>query len=140
MDELINFPGGVYHISRDENDALCEAVGCRADTEGRAHPLFYYVATQVEMGISVAELCAACDFDVADGPLMTESHADFETDLYVDQNYQVAGEVVSLQRKPSRTFGEVDILSYRLTLTDMKGRLAVSCVNKWVLPRGGRSS
>ena len=65
------FPGGTYRITREENLALCDAIGAEPDPSGRAHPIFYYIATQVGMGLTVAELCERCDFDVADGPMIT---------------------------------------------------------------------
>lgn len=114
---------------------MCGALGAKPDPTGRAHPIYYYVATQVAMGLSVAELCALCHFDVADGPLITQSNASFERELMVDQDYDVTGEILSVVRKPSRTFGAVDLLTYRLDLSEVGGELTVICTNYWVLPR-----
>jgi hypothetical protein len=130
------FPGGTYRISRQDNAALCEAVGASADPDGRAHPIFYYVATQVGMGMTVADLLALYDFDVADGPMMTGSNASFAGELLVETDYRVAGEIVSLTRKPSRTFGFADILRFRLTLGRDDEKPTLECVNEWILPRG----
>lgn len=133
------FPGGRYRILGEENAALCAALGSAADPGGRAHPIYYYIATQVAMGLSVAELCALCEFDVADGPLITQSDANYERELRVDRDYLVGGEILSVVRKPSRTFGVVDLLTYRLDLREAGGELAVSCTNHWVLPRRGEA-
>ncbi|MCR5879577.1 hypothetical protein [Phenylobacterium sp. J367] len=130
-----SFPGGRYRITRAEDAALREAIGAGPDPDGRAHPIFYYIASQAEMGISVADLCALCDFDVADGPMMATSKVEFADDLRVEHDYDVSGEILSLVRKPSRTFGALDLLTYRLTLSEAGGRAVVSCVNEWVLPR-----
>jgi hypothetical protein len=130
-----SFPGGRHRISRDENEALCRAVGSAPDPLGRAHPIFYYIATQAAMGMSVAELCELCDFDVADGPMMAQSKVTFDGELMVDRDYLVGGEILSLVRKPSRTFGAMDLLTYELTLRDDEGHVAATCVNQWVLPR-----
>jgi hypothetical protein len=134
------FPGGTYRIARQDNEALCEAVGASPDPDGRAHPIFYYVATQVGMGMTVAELLALCDFDVADGPMMTGSNASFDGELMVETDYRVAGEIVSLTRKPSRTFGFADILRFRLTLSREDERPTLECINEWILPRGGKDA
>jgi hypothetical protein len=134
------FPGGIYRIGRADNEALCEAVGTTADPGGRAHPIFYFIGTQVGSGISVADLLALCDFDVADGPLMAGSSAAWHGELMVDADYRVAGEILSLVRKPSRTFGAVDLLSFRLTLTDSTDLIVVECTNQWVLPRRGETA
>jgi hypothetical protein len=134
------FPGGTYRIARQDNEALCEAVGAAPDPDGRAHPIFYYIATQVGMGMTVAELLALCDFDVADGPMMTGSNASFEGELMVETDYRVAGEIVSLTRKPSRTFGFADILRFRLTLSREGAQPTLECVNEWILPRGEKEA
>lgn len=134
------FPGGRYRITKAEDSALRQAVGAAPDPDGRAHPIFYYIASQAEMGISVADLCALCDFDVKDGPMMATSKVEFADDLLVDQDYDVAGEVLSLVRKSSRTFGALDLLTYRLTLSEPGGREVAACVNAWVLPRRGEGA
>jgi len=129
------FPGGSYRITREENLALCKAVGTEPDATGLAHPIFYFIASQVGMGLTVAELCARCDFDVADGPLMTRSDAEFEGELRIDTDYDVSGEILSLVRKPSRTFGAVDVLTYRLRLDSSQNDGSVVTTNQWMLPR-----
>jgi hypothetical protein len=131
------FPGGVYRISRAENEALCAAVGAAPDPDGRAHPIFYYIATQAGMGLSVGALLALCDFDVADGPLMVGGSVAFLGDLRVDETYNVTGEIVSLVRKPSRAFGAVDLLTFTLSLGGAAAVPVATCTNQWVLPRRG---
>lgn len=130
------FPGGTYRISRLENAALCAAVGAHPAPDGRAHPIFYYIATQVGMGMTVGDLLRLCDFDVADGPMMTGSEARFAGELMTETDYRVGGEIVSLIRKPSRTFGSADVLRFRLTLTPRDATQTLECVNEWILPRG----
>lgn len=128
-------PGGTFRITADENQLLCRSVGTKPAASGTAHPIFYYIATQVGMGLTVADLLKLCDFDVADGPLMTASNVTFNRELRVDETYRVEGEIVSLVRKPSRTFGAVDLLDFRLRLIGQDGKQDLECTNQWVLPR-----
>ena len=130
-----SLPGGWYDIGAEENAALCRVLGDEPDAYGLAHPLYSYIATQAAMGVTVAELCALCAFDVAAGPMIVGNDIIFERSLMVGQRYQVSGEIVSLTRKPSRTFGAVDLLDYRLVMTDAAGRRIAICSNGWVLPR-----
>jgi hypothetical protein len=123
-------------ISNDENRALCATMGVAPDPSGRAHHSYFYIATQVGMGLSVEQLCAACDFDVSQGPLMATTGARFFQPIMVEQPYQVRGEIVSLERKPSRTLGVMDLLDYRLRLETLDGICIVETSNLWVLPRG----
>jgi hypothetical protein len=128
-------PGGVYRITPDENADFCASVGAAPDAGGLAHPLFYYIATQCAMGLSVGELLALCHFDVSDGPMMTASDASFARPLRVGAEYRIEGEILSLVRKPSRTFGMADQLKFRLVLSDAEGE-AASATSSWLLPRG----
>ncbi len=129
-------PGGDYRIEPQENADFCASVGAKPDPSGLAHPLFYYIATQCSMGLSVADLLSLCDFDVNDGPMMTGSSARFIRPLRVGAQYRVDGEIVSLVRKPSRAFGMADQLQFRLTLSDEDGE-TVEAVSSWILPRRG---
>ncbi len=129
------FPGGTYRITREENATLCAAVGTQPDPDGRAHPIFYYIATQVGMGMTVSGLLELCEFDVNDGPMMTGSSASFTGDLLIETDYRIDGEILSLIRKPSRTFGFADTLRFRLRMTPEESIPTLECINEWILPR-----
>lgn len=128
-------PGGPYRISTAENEAVCGAVGASPRSAGRAHPIFFYIATQNGMGITVGELFDLCRFDPADGPLMVSTRAAFHQPIRTETDYVVSGEIIGLTRKPSRTFGAVDLLEFVLRLTAPNGEAVVECVNAWMLPR-----
>jgi hypothetical protein len=132
----LSLPGGTYRITPEENRDFCASVGAEPDPAGLAHPLFFYIASQCGMGLSVAGLLALCEFDVDDGPMMTSSDARFTRPLRAGTEYRVKGEIVSLVRKPSRTFGMADQLRFRLILSDGEGE-AVEAISSWILPRGG---
>lgn len=124
-----------YIITAEENRALCESTGVAPAADGSAHPIYFYIATQVGMGMTVAGLCAACDFNVDDGPMMASSKVVFQRTLYTGQAYQVGGRIVSLVRKPSRKLGVMDMLEYLLELSLPDGTPVLSTSNVWVLPR-----
>jgi hypothetical protein len=124
-----------YVISADENRALCESTGVAPAADGTAHPIYFYIATQVGMGMTVAGLCAACEFDVEDGPMMASSKVSFSRPLITGQPYRISGRIVSLIRKPSRKLGVMDMLEYLLELTLPDGTPVLSTTNVWVLPR-----
>ena len=79
--------------------------------DGTAHPVFFYIATQIGMGITVAQLCAACEFDVERGPMIVATQVEFVEPLRVGVAYGVQGEIVSLTRKSSRKLGVMDLAS-----------------------------
>ncbi|RYD54381.1 MAG: hypothetical protein EOP60_07705 [Sphingomonadales bacterium] len=125
-------------IDPAENRALCATMGVAPDPGGRAHPSYFYIATQVGMGLTVRALCQACDFDVSDGPMMATSGATFHAQLMTAQPYLVRGRIESLTRKQSRRLGWMDLLDYGLRLETPDGICAVETRNLWVLPRGAK--
>src|SRR3546814_10303287 len=68
----------LYVISAEENAALCRSTGVEPASDGTAHPIYYYIATQVAMGKTVAGVCETCEFDVEDGPMMGSSGVVFQ--------------------------------------------------------------
>ena len=124
-----------YTITAQENAALCESIGVAPATDGTAHPIYFYIATQVGMGQTVAGLCSVCEFDVEDGPLMASSRVRFEQPLRIGQPYRVTGEIKSLVRKSSRKLGLMDLLEYELRLSLPDGTPVLVTTNVWVLPR-----
>ena len=122
-------------IAADANAALCRSTGVEPAADGTAHPIWFFVATQTGMGRTVAGLCAACDFDVDDGPMMTGSRVTFTAPIRVDTAYRVEGEILGLVRKRSRTLGVMDLMEYRLSLVDPAGAAVLVTTNSWALPR-----
>ncbi len=126
----------IFTISAEENAALCRSTGVEPASDGSAHPIYYYIATQVAMGKTVAGVCETCEFDVEEGPMMGSSRVKFTGPLIVGESYKVTGEILSLVRKQSRKLGVMDVLTYRLRLHREKGGDPVlETDNVWVLPR-----
>ena len=127
--------GKPYTISAAENAALCASISASPAADGTAHPIYFYIATQVGMGQTVAGLCQVCEFNIEDGPMMAGSKVTFQRPLRTDQAYEITGEIVSLVRKPSRKFGAMDMLEYVLRLSLPDGTPVLATTNVWVLPR-----
>ncbi|WP_380879730.1 hypothetical protein ACFB49_23920 [Sphingomonas sp. DBB INV C78] len=125
----------VFTISAEENAALCRSTGVEPAADGSAHPIYYYIATQVAMGKTVAGVCDTCEFDVEEGPMMGSSGVRFDAPLKVSESYKVTGEILSLVRKRSRKLGVMDVLTYRLRLHTLDGAKVLETDNVWVLPR-----
>lgn len=128
--------GSTYVISAEENRVLCESLGSTPDPTGKAHPVYFYIATQVGMGVDVAGLCRICDFDVEDGPMMGGCDVRFFQPLVTEQVYHVRGAIKGLTRKQSRKLGIMDLLEYQLHLDLPDGTRVCSVENSWILPRG----
>lgn len=124
-----------YVITEKENRELCQSVNCHTNSKGYAHPIYYYVATQVGMGKSIDELCKVCGCDVSVGPRIVDSKVTFMLPLKVNQPYEIKGEIIDLTRKKSNKFGLMDIVTYKLSMLLPNGDTALTTTNSWVLPR-----
>lgn len=130
-----SLPGGEYRITSAENRALCEALLTAPASDGTAHPIYSYIATQSSMGVSVDGLLAMCEFDTADGPMLGSSNSRFHDVLKTDETYRVGGVILGLTRKRSKKLGVIDVLEYRLTLERTSGEPVLEVTNTWILPR-----
>lgn len=125
-----------YVIRAEDNAALCATLGAAPAADGSAHPVYYYVAAQAGMGLTVAELCRACGFDAGEGLVLASSKVAFARPLRVGEPYRVDGRVLGLERRPSRRFGRLDLLEYEIRLRAPDGAAVLTTVNVWALPRG----
>jgi hypothetical protein len=124
-----------YVIAATENRELCLSIGVEPSIDGSAHPIYFYVATQVGMGMTVAGLCETCEFNIKDGPLLASSEVAFSLPLLTEQPYRVTGQILALTRKLSRKLGVMDLLEYELRLALPNGDAVLRTTNVWVLPR-----
>jgi hypothetical protein len=116
-------PGGTYVISADAARRLDAIVG------GDAGPLWAFVAATGGLGVSIAELFALVDCDMADGPMLGEWEVELARPLEIEREYRVAAEIVSMERKHGRS-GTFDLLRVRAALDD-----AATCTMTYVVPR-----
>ncbi|MHC0054648.1 hypothetical protein [Actibacterium sp. D379-3] len=128
--------GTTFTIAAEENRALCESLGVAPHPAGQAHPIYFYIASQVGMGETVAGLCTVCDFAIDDGPMMGGCNPTFHKPLITGQTYQVRGQIDGIIRKESRKLGVMDIMTYTLHLDLPGGERACSTTNSWIFPRG----
>ena len=127
---------GTITISAEQNAALCRSTGIESAADGTAHPIWFFVASQVGMGRSVAGICEACEFDVNEGPMMTGSRVTFSQPIRTGVPYRVEGEIKGLTRKRSRTLGVMDLMEYELRLVGADdGETVLVTTNSWALPR-----
>ncbi len=130
------FPEGRYRIETWAQALLCDRLGSSAPTDGSAHPLFAYLATQAGIGIDIDGIleCAGCRAE--DGPMMASCDIEFHAPLRVGATYRVTGQVLGTERKSGRTMGAFDLFSYELSLhDDARTAVAARVTNVLVIPR-----
>jgi hypothetical protein len=126
-------PEGSFVISPDDDRQVAKILGAENDETG-AHPLWAFIATQRGIGVSVAELCALADFDVADGPLLGGWHAVYHGKIVTGQHYRVTGEIVDIVRKQGKS-GTFDVMKFVERLIGDDDVTVVETTTTFVLPR-----
>jgi len=141
LDHLVDqpLPGGRWAFREHESWLLHDAV--YSPPEQTPHPIMAFLVAQRGLGITVAELFAMFDTDMADGPLLTESTLDLHAELCADVRYEVRGTVVSAIRKYGRTLGVFDLVTARFdVLGPDSPEPAATVTNVYALPRPGEPS
>lgn len=126
-------PAGSFTITPGEQERLAGALG--GTSFAGAHLVWAYIATQRGIGISVADLCALADFDVADGPMLGSVELTYSRPIELGVEYQVTGEVVGIERKHGRKAGTFDVMTFRERLLAPDGAEVASTTNTFILPR-----
>src|SRR6478735_4530884 len=111
-------PEGTFTISDEENQQLSEALGKAPREDGRAHPVFAYVATQRGIGVGIDEVFRLAECPMEDGPMLGSSELLFVTQLRVGVPYRVKGAIVDVRRKHGGRIGTFDVLTVREELLD----------------------
>lgn len=128
-------PGGRYRISAAEAAEVCRL----ALTDAQAvHPAHATVVSLRSLGVSIGQLCALCDFDLADGPFLGELSIDFHAPLAMEVDYQVEASIEGLSRHASRQLGTLDKLRFRVSIRTLMDQPVADLLYLWILPRGGK--
>ena len=72
--------------------------------------------------------------DINDGPLLAESSIELHRPLAEDADYEVRGEIESVERRRSRRIGPIDRITCRFDLFQA-GDLAATVTNVFAVPR-----
>jgi acyl dehydratase len=116
-------PGGAYTIPAGEEPRLDAIIG------GDAGPLWAFLAATGGLGVSIAELFALVDCNMADGPMLGEWEVEFARPLEAGREYRVTATILGVDRKEGRS-GTFDLMRVRAEVGD-----AAACTIAYVVPR-----
>ena len=128
------FPGGRVTLESYEHWLACDAVEASALPRGGAHPMFGYYLALRGMGISLDDLFALVGATADSGVMFGEARLELIRPLSVGAEYEVSGEIESVERKEGRRAGVFDLVTFRLDVADDAGPVVVS-TNTFVFPR-----
>lgn len=126
-------PGGEFVVAESDVPTVAHLVGSRSRD---AHPVFASIASLRTLGMSIAEMCELCDFDLADGPLLGECDIEFEAPMRAGVRYVATGAIESYERVASRRLGTLDRLRFVVSLATPEGAQVARVSYLWLLPRG----
>jgi len=132
------FPSGTVSIEHWENVLLSDTTGSAPPGAGLVHPAALFHAPLAGVGLRIADLFALfraeSDEAVRAGEYLWELHRPLRENVA----YRASGEVVSVERKQSRSLGTMDVVGYRIDLHDPDdGSLVASTTSSWLVLRSG---
>lgn len=129
-------PGGEFVITEPEASIVGELV---QTASAHSHPILACIGSLRTLGFSIGEMCALCDFDLADGPLLGELDVEFDEPVRAGIRYVASGTIESYERVASRRLGHIDKLCFRVSLVTSDGSPVARVRYTWLLPRGRRA-
>jgi hypothetical protein len=125
-------PGGYFTVEQHQAEAVARLV--RAPHP--AHPILSSVGSLKSLGVSIGALCALCEFELADGPLLGEFSVRFLSQLQPGLRYGISATIDSIERTHSRTLGVLDRLHFTVRFDDPSNARVAEARYLWLLPRG----
>lgn len=113
----MEIPPGVFHLTAALDDAIRASCAAPPRAGEEAHPVFAFVAALGGMGSRVGDLCRALGLGFDKGAVLGRCRIDYDAPLTVDTRYDVAAQVLGLERKRSRRFGAADHLTLGMTVS-----------------------
>jgi len=112
------FPGGTTVIERWENHLLCDALGVEPLPDGLAHPAFLFHLPLRGVGLTIEAMLALGRPSSEDAVRAGGYRWTLHQPLKVDTPYRCTGDVLSVERKQGRRSGAMDLMTFRIELTD----------------------
>jgi hypothetical protein len=125
-------PGGYFTIEPEQ----AETVARLLNISHPAHPIFGSIASLRSLGVSISDLCALCEFELAAGPMLGEFAVRFMAPLQPGVRYEVSAQIDSIDRVRSSRLGALDRLRFTVMLAHSHGAAVAEARYLWLLPRG----
>jgi hypothetical protein len=125
-------PAGMARLEPYQNWLLHDAFYSAPRPE--PHPVAAFILANRGIGISLADLFTLLGSDINDGPLLAESQIELHCPLAENADYEVRGEIISVEHRRSRRIGPFDRITCRFDLFS-EGTLAATVTNVFAIPR-----
>ncbi len=129
------FPGGSFIINEDINRSVNESTG-KLDLLNKnndSHQIFSMIALS-NIGYTLDDFFNYLKYDVNKGPMLGECNIRFFNPLELNKNYEVKGEIESLEFKRSKKIGDIDIMKFSIEILH-NNKIITKILYTWILPR-----
>ncbi len=129
------FPGGSFIINEDINRSVNESTGKLdlLDKNNDSHQIFSMIALS-NIGYTLDDFFNYLKYDVNKGPMLGECNIRFFNPLELNKNYEVKGEIESLEFKRSKKIGDIDIMKFSIEILH-NNKIITKILYTWILPR-----
>lgn len=128
-------PGGTFSVAEYERWLTHDAFQSPPLPDGTLHPGWILLGALRGMGMTLEELTSIAD--AGEGTLFGETELEQHQPLRTGVTYAVRGAVTELQRRDSRRIGTMDLMTFRIDITDPSGALVAVSVQVFIIPRKG---
>lgn len=130
------FPGGEFLVQPHERWLSHEAIRSFDLPEPILHPSWILMGGLRGMGMSIDDLIRLADSDPEAGVVFGETELEQFQPLVAGARYVVSGEITDMRRRTSQRAGVIDLLDFRLDISDESGELVATHTETFVFPRG----
>jgi hypothetical protein len=129
-------PGGEFRAQPHERWLSHDAMLAPGIPEPLLHPSWILLGGLRGMGMSIDDLIRLAGSDPDAGVVFGETELEQFEPLGADHRYLVSGEITDLRRRTSRRAGVIDLLDFRLDISNEAGELVATHTETLVFPRG----
>jgi hypothetical protein len=128
------FPGGRYRLASYVSWLWADAVEATPN-RAFAHPGIAYMVGLHGGGASITEIMDLLDADADSGVMFGEIELEFAGPLRPEQEYDVEGEVLAVERKRGRRAGVFDRVTFAHRISEIAGPRVAQVTHTWIFPR-----
>jgi len=130
------FPGGSFTIEHWENVLLSDVMGVEPLPDDLAHPAYLFHLPLAGVGMTIKGLFELFQAESDEAVRAGEYRWEIHRPLRVGSTYRLEGGVVGAERKNGRQAGLMDLVTFRIDVSDAAdGEPVASTTSTWILLR-----
>lgn len=130
------FPGGTFTVHHWENVLLHEVVEYPLSPSGLAHPIYLFHAPLAGIGLTYGDIFELCQAESPEAVRAGEYEWEITAPFEEGHTYRMDGAFTGVERKAGKRGGLMDVVTFRITATDVDtGSQVCAVTNSWIFLR-----